>query len=62
MDKFTFIVGLQELGRQVAVTADGLNDVAALKKANVYLFSHNKIRWEFAWAFLGVKRQRKPQI
>lgn len=26
-DKYTFIVGLKELGATVAVTADGLNDV-----------------------------------
>lgn len=34
-DKFTLIVGLKELGSSVAVTADGINDVSALKHANV---------------------------
>lgn len=34
-DKYTFIVGLKELGATVAVTADGLNDVLALETANV---------------------------
>jgi Ca2+ transporting ATPase len=34
-DKFALIVGLQEIGAAVAVTADGINDVGALKKANV---------------------------
>lgn len=34
-DKFTLIVGLKEFGNCVAMTADGLNDVAALKNANV---------------------------
>jgi P-type E1-E2 ATPase len=34
-DKFTLIVGLKELGANVAVTADGINDVSALKNANV---------------------------
>jgi Ca2+-transporting ATPase len=29
------IVGLKELGANVAVTADGLNDAQALKNANV---------------------------
>ena len=34
-DKFSLIVGLKELGANVAVTADGINDVTALKNANV---------------------------
>lgn len=34
-DKFSLIVGLKELGANVAVTADGLNDAQALKNANV---------------------------
>jgi P-type E1-E2 ATPase len=34
-DKFTLVVGLKELGANVAVTADGLNDAKALKTANV---------------------------
>lgn len=34
-DKFALIVGLREFGYYVAVTADGINDVAALKHANV---------------------------
>jgi P-type E1-E2 ATPase len=34
-DKFTLIAGLKELGHCVAMTADGLNDVNALKHANV---------------------------
>lgn len=33
--KFAFIVALQTVGFSVAVTADGLNDVAALKQADV---------------------------
>lgn len=36
-DKFTLIVGLKELGANIAVTADGLNDAKALKTANVGL-------------------------
>lgn len=34
-DKHTLVVGLRELGRAVAVTGDGINDVDALKMANV---------------------------
>ena len=34
-DKFALIVGLKEQGSSVAVTADGINDVGALKTANV---------------------------
>lgn len=34
-DKFTLIAGLRELGHCVAMTADGLNDINALKHANV---------------------------
>ncbi len=34
-DKFTLIVGLRELGHCVGVTADGLNDIDALKYADV---------------------------
>lgn len=34
-DKFTFIVGLREVGAQVAVTADGINDARALKESDV---------------------------
>ena len=34
-DKFTLIQGLKELGHCVAVTADGINDVDALRHANV---------------------------
>lgn len=33
--KFNFIVALQSAGNEVAVTADGLNDVKALQQANV---------------------------
>lgn len=36
-DKFALIVGLRDLGANVAVTADGLNDAQALKTANVGL-------------------------
>ncbi len=34
-DKHLLVVGLQELGKAVAVTGDGINDVDALKSANV---------------------------
>ncbi len=34
-DKFALIAGLKEFGYCVAVTADGINDVEALKHANV---------------------------
>jgi magnesium-transporting ATPase (P-type) len=34
-DKLHLIVGLKQIGSQVAVTADGINDSAALKEANV---------------------------
>jgi P-type Ca2+ transporter type 2C len=34
-DKHLLVVGLKELGRAVAVTGDGVNDVDALKHANV---------------------------
>jgi magnesium-transporting ATPase (P-type) len=34
-DKFAMIVGLKDLGANVAVTADGINDALALKNANV---------------------------
>lgn len=33
--KFNFIVALQTIGKEVSVTADGLNDVAGLKQSNV---------------------------
>lgn len=34
-DKHLLVVGLQELGRHVAVTGDGINDVEALRAADV---------------------------
>jgi magnesium-transporting ATPase (P-type) len=34
-DKLHLIVGLKQIGSQVAVTADGINDAKALKEANV---------------------------
>ena len=34
-DKFALIVGLKDIGSQVSVTADGINDAKALKNANV---------------------------
>ena len=34
-DKNLLVVGLKELGRAVAVTGDGINDVDALRNANV---------------------------
>lgn len=34
-DKFALVAGIQELGGVVAMTADGINDAQALKKANV---------------------------
>jgi P-type E1-E2 ATPase len=34
-DKLTLIVGLKELDNCVAMTADGINDVDALRNANV---------------------------
>lgn len=34
-DKLHLIVGLKQIGSQVAVTADGINDAPALKEANV---------------------------
>ena len=34
-DKLTMVVGLKELGNAVAMTADGINDVEALRNANV---------------------------
>ena len=34
-DKYLLVTGLKELGRGVAVTGDGINDVDALKTANV---------------------------
>jgi Ca2+ transporting ATPase len=34
-DKFAMIVGLKDLGANVSVTADGINDAGALKNANV---------------------------
>jgi P-type E1-E2 ATPase len=34
-DKHLLVVGLKELGRRVAVTGDGINDVDALKAADV---------------------------
>jgi Ca2+ transporting ATPase len=30
-EKFALVVGLQEIGLSIAVTADGLNDAKALK-------------------------------
>ena len=35
MDKYILVTGLRDLGHVVAVTGDGTNDAAALKKANV---------------------------
>jgi len=34
-DKFAFIVGMKNIGASIAVTADGIADVPALKYANV---------------------------
>jgi len=34
-DKFTLVAGLQEINGCVAMTADGINDAKALRKANV---------------------------
>jgi len=34
-DKLSLIVGLQGLNRQVAATGDGINDLAAIERANV---------------------------
>lgn len=34
-DKFSLVVGLQDIGSSVAVTADGINDAQALKNAHV---------------------------
>ena len=34
-DKHTLVVGLQGMNKQVAVTGDGINDVHALRAANV---------------------------
>lgn len=34
-DKFSFVVGLQDIGTSVAVTADGINDAGALKHSHV---------------------------
>lgn len=35
MDKYILVTGLRNVGNVVAVTGDGTNDAAALKKANV---------------------------
>ena len=34
-DKYLLVVGLKEIGRTVAVTGDGINDVDALKASDV---------------------------
>lgn len=36
-DKYLLVVGLKNLGKKVSVTGDGLNDIEALKAADVGL-------------------------